>query len=42
MARNALGKTKSRSTQSSTREDQVAERRRSLLDAAVARMGATS
>ena len=36
MARNALGKTKSRSTRSSTREDQVAERRRSLLDAAVA------
>ena len=36
MARNALGKTKSRNTQSSTREDEVAERRQSLLDAAVA------
>ena len=36
MARNALGKTKSRNTQSSTREDVVAERRQSLLDAAVA------
>ena len=36
MARNALGKTKSRNTKSSTREDEVAERRQSLLDAAVA------
>jgi AcrR family transcriptional regulator len=36
MARIALEKPKARSSQSSTREDQVAERRKSLLDAAVA------
>lgn len=36
MARTALEKPKARNSQSSTREDQVAERRQSLLDAAVA------
>ena len=36
MARTALEKTKTRSTSPSTREDQVAERRKSVLDAAVA------
>ena len=36
MSRNALEKPKARNSQSSTREDQVAERRKSLLDAAVA------